>query len=126
MVAIEAVIFTLVGASMYGVGTPMFKQASEHIGEISYDLIKEDVSGFFKSFLGNRYFLGGVFFGIFGWVIWMVGLNMGEVTIIGPMSAISYVVTPFYSRFFMDERLTRREMLGIGLALVAITILGGA
>lgn len=56
----------------------------------------------------------------------MVGLNMGEVTIIGPMSAISYVVTPFYSRFFMDERLTRREILGIGLALVAITIWGGA
>lgn len=54
MVAIEAVIFTLVGASMYGIGTPMFKQASEHIGEISYDLIKEDVSGFFKSFLINK------------------------------------------------------------------------
>ncbi len=126
MVSVTAIVFTLIGASMYGIGTPMFKQASEHIGEISYDLIKEDVTGFLKSFLGNRYFLGGVVFGIFGWVIWTVGLNMGDVTIIGPMSAISYVITPFYSRFFMDEKLTQREMLGIGIALVALAILGGA
>ena len=126
MVAVEAILFTLIGASMYGIGTPMFKQASEHMGELSYDMIKEDVTGFLKSFLVNRYFLGGVVFGIFGWVIWNAGLNMADVTIIGPLSAISYVVTPFYSRFFMDERLTQREMLGIGIALVAIAILGGA
>ncbi len=125
MVSVEAIVFTLVGASMYGIGTPMFKQASSEIGEISYDLIAEDVLEFIDSFLLNKYFLGGVLFGVVGWSIWLQGLNLADATIVGPMSAISYVVTPIYSRFFMDESLTRREVLGIGTALVAIAILSG-
>ena len=119
-------ILGLAGATLWGICTPVMKQGiDQDIGEITLKKFKENPLGLIKTlFFGNKYFLPGLIGSILGWVIWYQGLQLGEASIVGPLGAFSTVITPIYAYFYLDERLSRKEIMGIVLALAGIAVLG--
>lgn len=57
-------------------------------------------------------------------VLYVKGVQTGELTILYPMVALGYVWTLLWSRLFFGEPLTRAKFAGLGLILAGIVFLG--
>jgi drug/metabolite transporter (DMT)-like permease len=66
----------------------------------------------------------GVFAFLLSSVFFVKGLQHGELSVLYPMCALSYVWTLIWSRLFFQEAFTRGKFLGLGLILLGLTFMG--
>jgi len=52
------------------------------------------------------------------------GLQHGELSVLYPMCALSYIWTLLWSRLFFQEAFTRGKIAGVGLILLGLTLMG--
>lgn len=57
-------------------------------------------------------------------VLYIKGVQKGELTILYPMVSLGYVWTLLWSKLFFHEPLTRSKFAGLGLILLGIVFLG--
>ena len=66
----------------------------------------------------------GVFAFLLSSVFFVKGLQHGELSVLYPMCALSYVWTLVWSRLFFHEAVTRGKVMGVGLILLGLTFMG--
>ncbi|MEM2282267.1 MAG: EamA family transporter [Candidatus Hadarchaeales archaeon] len=109
-----------------GIGAPLYKKCTERVGKISVEKFLRDPKGMISRLVFNLTFLAAVLFGFGGWVLWLSGLSGLEAMIGGPILAAMYITSLLVARFYLGERLTPREGMGLGILLLGILVLGFA
>ncbi len=82
------------------------------------------LGGSIVSLLSNWRLAAGIFAFLLSSVFFVKGLQHGELSVLYPICALSYVWTLIWSRLFFQEPLTRGKFLGLGLILLGLTFMG--
>ena len=64
-----------------------------------------------------------ILFGI-GGVFFMRSLKGGDVTVLYPLFATSYILVMLFSKFFFSEAITSHKWVGVAIIILGITIIG--
>ncbi len=76
------------------------------------------------SWLFNHWLAAGVMLFLLSSYFFVLGVRVGELTILYPMISLGYIWTLLWSRLFFGEKLTRNKLYGLGLILSGIVLLG--
>ena len=76
------------------------------------------------SLLWNPRLFAGIFLFCISSVFFVLGVQRGELSVLYPLIATSYVWTLLWSRLFFKEALTRNKILGLVLILIGISFIG--
>ncbi|MEM2289333.1 MAG: EamA family transporter [Candidatus Hadarchaeales archaeon] len=123
---IGSFLLAFAGSLLMGIGAPLYKKCTERVGKISVEKFLRDPKGMISRLVFNLTFLAAVLFGFGGWVLWLSGLSGLEAMIGGPILAAMYITSLLVARFYLGERLTPREGMGLGILLLGILVLGFA
>lgn len=82
------------------------------------------LGGSIVSLLSNWRLAAGIFAFLLSSVFFVKGLQHGELSVLYPICALSYVWTLIWSCLFFQEPLTRGKFLGLGLILLGLTFMG--
>ncbi len=93
-------------------GPIMLKKAS---GKLSFKI---------KDLIGNYYLIFGVLFYGIGTVLFVPALKGGELSVLYPLVAITYVWVSLWSVKFLKERMNRQKWIGIMLVIVGVVFIG--
>ncbi len=76
-----------------------------------------------RSLILNYRLHAGVALFLLSSYFFVLGVRVGELTILYPMVSLGYVWTLFWSRLFFQEPFTRNKFYGLGLILAGIALL---
>lgn len=77
-----------------------------------------------RTLILNWRLAAGVGLFLFSSIFYLMGIRVGELSVLYPMVSLGYVFTLFWSRLFFGEPFTRNKFLGLGLILFGILLLG--
>jgi len=80
------------------------------------------VDGFASLFRTPKLYLGGCFY-LTGAILNILLLRRLDYSVLYPMTAVTYVWSMLLSAAFLDERITRRKLVGVAAILVGVFIL---
>src|SRR3989338_2303605 len=108
--------FLLVGIAGFlgGLGAFFFKKASS-----SFSLT-------IKGILQNKYLLGGCISYGLSIVFFVPALRQGELSVLYPLVATSYVLAALFSSYFLKEKMTKLKLVSIALIILGVAFLGGS
>jgi len=108
----EVIILLLVvsAAILGGSAQVLFKKGMTDVGEIS---VIEMTKQFLKIIATNRYILAGVVIYAISTIIYLAALSKGELSMLYPIIAVSYIVAAILSVFVLGERITLIRWIGI-------------
>jgi multidrug transporter EmrE-like cation transporter len=101
--------------------------ASSFIGSFGAVLLKSGAARLhldLGSVVTNWRLLAGVFAFLLSSIVFLKGIQDGELTVLYPMVSFGYVWAMVWSRIFFGEPFTRNKMMGLGLIMAGIVILG--
>lgn len=107
-----AIALVLTGSLLGSLGPIMLKKASKRITRNVSKLIRN-----------HHLFFGIVFYGI-GTVLFVPALKGGDLNVLYPMVASSYVWVCLWSSLLLKERMNAMKWLGIGGIIVGVTLIG--
>ncbi len=65
----------------------------------------------------------GILFFLLSSILYLKGIQKGELTLLYPMAALGYVWTLFWARLVFKEPLTKTKFIGLGIILLGIVFL---
>jgi drug/metabolite transporter (DMT)-like permease len=102
----------VLGASFVGsFGAVFLKSGAEHLHR-----------NIFSLFINWRLAIGVVFF-VASSILYLKGIQNGELTILYPMVSLGYVWTLLWARIFFKEPFTRNKFIGLAMILAGIVFL---
>lgn len=78
----------------------------------------------FANIIANYYLIIGVLLYMAGAVLLVIALKHGELSILYPIIAMSYVFVSFLSRHFFNELITPLKLTGIILIIAGVSAIG--
>ena len=118
-----SILFTILASLMFGLATPMFKKATDNVGEIHPRKFKENLKINVKKLVLNKYMALAIIIHILGWLIFLMAISRYEVSVVTPVLSLTYVFTAIYSNRILHETLTIKEILGILIIIIGVVIL---
>ena len=76
-----------------------------------------------KALLTNWHLGLGIFFFCLSSVFFVLGVRVGELTVLYPMVSLGYVWALLWARLFFNEKLTKTKFAGLGMILCGILFL---
>lgn len=119
-----AILFTL--SILFGaVGALLMKLGSSQLGVIQIGTL-QDIISFVSKILTNLTIIGGMSMYFLSAALWVYLLTKLDVSVVQPILALTYVVTPILAIMFINETVPPARWLGIvvivfGVFLVART-----
>lgn len=102
------------------IGTVIQKAAVDDLPPMEQESLKSNVKGVL---MNKRW--------VFGWVMTtlamllnMIALGYADITVIQPLIGFGLVVLVVFSHYYLKEDVSRREIIGIAIAIVGVIILG--
>lgn len=92
------------------------------IGQIEFKRGSETLRFNIHSLLMNYHLFAGVFLYAFSTLIYIYALSKGQLSIIYPIIATSYIWTTLFANFFLNEPVNLTNWAGITLILMGITL----
>ena len=92
------------------------------LGALFFKGAAQDSRGLAALLTRPQLYVGGCFYGL-GALLNIVLLRVWEYSVVYPMTALTYVWTLVFSRFFLGERLTSNKLWGVVLVLCGVQIL---
>lgn len=74
--------------------------------------------------LTNYYLIGGVLLYVLGGILLIVSFRGGEVSVLYPIIALSYIWVSFLSKFFLNETMSFFKWLGVLTIIAGIILIG--
>lgn len=94
------------------------------IGSFAPILIKKATTKEFKAMLFDKNLIAGlVLYGI-STIIFIPTLRAGELSVLYPFVATTYVWVCVWSVKFLNEKMTKLKWIGIGLILIGVSFIG--
>ena len=107
-----AVLLVIAGDLVGSFGPILLKKASSRI---SFNL---------RSIIFNKYLIGGIFFYSIGTILFIPALRGGDLSVLYPFVALSYVWVSFLSMWFLKEKMNKLKWTGIALILAGVSLIG--
>ena len=114
-VELWAVALVFIGDIVGSFGPIFLKKGAKHI-TLTLNPI--------KAIKKNIHLLIGVSFYAFGTILFIPALKGGNLSVLYPMVALSYVCVTLYSRWLLKEPLSKMKWFGIALIIAGITLIG--
>ncbi len=104
-------------------GDILMSKGMKAMGEVTFKGLR-DVVPAIKSIVTNKFVLAGVgsmtvYFGSY-----VAALAWVDVSVVVPLTALSYVITTAYSRVFMHEGVTLMRWGGLGMVTIGAVMVG--
>ena len=77
-----------------------------------------------KSLMTNYHLFGGVALYAFGTLLFIPALKGGELSVLYPFVALTYVWVSLLSVKFLEEKMNSRKWMGIILILIGVSFIG--
>lgn len=78
----------------------------------------------FKTLIKNYNLILGVFFYGLGTILFLPALKAGELSVLYPLVALSYVWVSLLSVKFLNEKMNMIKWLGVALIIVGVSLIG--
>ncbi|MDK2908365.1 MAG: hypothetical protein PWQ87_823 [Candidatus Woesearchaeota archaeon] len=105
-------VFLIIVATFLGAfGGLLLKKSSTSFSFNPFKLIK------------NKMFISGVLLYLLSTALFIPALKGNELSIIYPLTALSYVWVVFLSALFLKERINYKKIFGIGMIITGVVIL---
>jgi len=93
-------------------------------GPILLKKASKDLTFNIKTIISNKYLLGGlVFYGI-GTVLFIPALKGGELSVLYPLVATTYVWVSLLSVKFLKEKMNAFKWIGVFLIIIGVALVG--
>jgi len=103
----------VLSASFLGsLGPIMLKKASGKISLNIIDLVK------------NGYLISGFLFYGLGTILFIPALKGGELSVLYPLVATTYIWVSLWSMLFLKEKMNKQKWLGVLLVIVGVVFIG--
>jgi len=115
-----AILFGSLSYAMLNIGMGLQKKGAAELPEI------ED-QGFFKNlknFLTNKYWLIGFLLVNVQWIIFLIAVEIGQLSIVTPMMGVGLIVLVIFSVFYLKEKISAKEIIAIISIIIGVVILG--
>ena len=107
-----AVGLVLLASLLGSFGPIMLKKAS---GKISFNI---------KDLFRNYYLIAGLLFYGLGTVLFIPALRGGELSVLYPLVASTYVWVSLWSIKFLKEKMNKYKWVGVGLVVLCVVFIG--
>lgn len=107
-----AVVLVLFTTLLTSAAQILYKKASENLSVNPFQLIT------------NYYLIGGLVLYAAGGIIMVISLRGGEVSVLFPIIATSYIWVSFLSAFFLGETMNSFRWLGVITIVLGISMIG--
>ncbi|MEO5657660.1 MAG: EamA family transporter [Nitrospiria bacterium] len=77
-----------------------------------------------KSLATNWQLIGGVFAYLVSSVLFVKGMNQGQLSVLYPIVAMGQIWTLLWSRLFFGEHITRHKLIAVALILAGVSLVG--
>ena len=114
MLSLPIALALLTACSM-ACGQILFKLGAKNWGG-------ETLAGWIISFVTNPFLVIAVFLYAFTIIIWIYTLRILPLSIAYPITALSYVIVPIISYFFLQEKVTVYSILGSACIIAGVLI----
>jgi len=78
----------------------------------------------FKSFVCNKMILLGIFAYGISTIMFIPALKYGELSVLYPFVATSYVWVTLFSKFFLKEDMNSWKLIGMAIILIGVSFIG--
>jgi drug/metabolite transporter (DMT)-like permease len=112
MIQLYSLILVIVGCVIGAYGGILLKKAS---GTLKLRL---------SSIIHNKYLIKGVLIYGVGTVMYIIALRGGELSILYPLIATTYIWTAIFSQKLLGEKMNRYKWIGIILILIGVSLIG--
>ena len=92
-------------------------------GALLFRLVSREKPSFWRLFLSIKLYLG-FFCYAFAALLFVFSLRFGDLSLLYPFAALSYVWVSFFSIFFLQEKMNSYKWLGIFCILLGVFFLG--
>ncbi|MHA1822211.1 MAG: DMT family transporter [Promethearchaeota archaeon] len=110
----------LISTSCMQIGTVLQKKAVDSLPPMEQTAVGQSVKGV----LSNKIWLLGWFLTTSAMILNMAALGQADITIIQPLIGFGLVVLVIFSHFYLKEKITKFEVIGISIAIIGVIILG--
>jgi drug/metabolite transporter (DMT)-like permease len=92
-------------------------------GAVFLKLGAERMQGGLAKIIRNYWLFIGIFFYLLSSVFYVMGVSKGELTVLYPMVALSYLWTIVWARLFFKEPFTMAKLGGLAMIIVGVAMI---
>ena len=109
---------------LWAIATVLFGTIIGSFGALYFKIGSKDFSINIKKLIKNyKLILGFLFYGISS-IFFVIALTGGELSVLYPFCAASYIWVCLLSMKFLDEKMNKLKWLGIITIIIGITLIG--
>ncbi len=120
MIELWAIYIILACTIIGAFGSLCFKLGADKLKELKWRNIKQILG----QLINNYYLILGVFLYAVSAILYSIALKGGELSIIYPLVAISYIWVILLSKYFLKEKINNFKWMGISAIILGIIFLG--
>ncbi|MBI2151759.1 EamA family transporter [Candidatus Woesearchaeota archaeon] len=94
------------------------------LGALLFKIASSDLSLNWRKTLANGHLWGGVFLYSVSAMIFVVALKFGELSLLYPLAALSYVWISFLSVIFLKEKIDGYKIVGLSFIILGVIFIG--
>ena len=110
--------------ALWAMGLVLLASLVGSFGPILLKKGSDDFTFNIRKFIRNKPLIGGIFFYGMSTVIFLPALRGGELSILYPLVATSYIWVSLLSVKFLNEKMNTFKWFGITLIIVGVTFIG--
>ena len=116
---IIVLLLVLTAAIMGGVAQVLLKKGMSEVGSIS---LLEMTKQFIKIIFTNPYVFTGLLIYVISTIVYLAALSRGELSVLYPIIAVSYIVAAVLSVWTLGEKLSLIRWIGIITIVVGVVM----
>ena len=77
-----------------------------------------------KEQIRNKNLIYGILCYAFGTIVFIPALKGGELSLLYPLTSLSYICVTFYSVKFLNEKINKYKLMGVLLIILGVSLIG--
>jgi len=102
----------------------LFTTLLTSVAQILFKKASQSLAPSITALISNYYLIGGLSLYAIGGIIMVIALRGGEVSVLFPIIATSYIWVSILSIFFLEENITPLKWIGIFIIIAGISLIG--
>ena len=115
-----SIFLGILSYSMLNIGMGLQKKGAAELPKIEGQSIGQNLKNFFT----NKTWLIGFSLVLAQWIILVLAINFGNLSIVTPLMSVGMVALVIFSFFYLKEPISKIEIFGIGAIIIGIAVLG--